>query len=78
MASSAILRKLCRASGVAADIDIARIPISEAAKTVIAANSGALESVLTGGDDYEIVCTVPAAKAGQLPYRGQGSRRGGQ
>ncbi len=58
--------KLCRASGVAADIDIARIPLSEAAKTVIAADSGALESVLTGGDDYEIVCTVPAAKAGSF------------
>jgi thiamine-monophosphate kinase len=58
--------KLCRASGVAADIDIARIPLSEAAKTVIAADSGALESVLTGGDDYEIVCTVPPAKAGSF------------
>jgi len=55
--------KLCRASGVAADIDAARVPISEAAKAVIAADSGALETALTGGDDYEIVCTVPAAKA---------------
>ena len=55
--------KLCRASGVAADIDIARIPLSDAAKTVIAADSSMLETVLTGGDDYEIVCTVPAAKA---------------
>jgi thiamine-monophosphate kinase len=55
--------KLCRASGVAADIDAARVPISEAAKAVIAADCGALETALTGGDDYEIVCTVPAAKA---------------
>jgi thiamine-monophosphate kinase len=55
--------KLCRASGVAADIDAARVPISEAAKAVITADSSALESALTGGDDYEIVCTVPAAKA---------------
>lgn len=54
--------KLCRASGVAADIDAARVPISEATKAVIAADSGALETALTGGDDYEIVCTVPAAK----------------
>jgi thiamine-monophosphate kinase len=58
--------KLCRASGVAADIDIARIPLSEAARTVIVVDSGALESVLTGGDDYEIVCTVPPAKAGSF------------
>src|SRR6476660_7597315 len=58
--------KLCRASGGAADIDIVRIPLSEAARTVIAVDSGALESVLTGGDDYEIVCTVPPAKAGSF------------
>jgi len=55
--------KLCRASGMAADIDAARVPLSEAAKAVIAADGAALESVLTGGDDYEILCTVPAAKA---------------
>ncbi|HUL90423.1 MAG TPA: thiamine-phosphate kinase [Pseudolabrys sp.] len=55
--------KLCRASGMAADIDAARVPLSEAAKAVIAADGAALESVLTGGDDYEILCTVPATKA---------------
>ena len=55
--------KLCRASGVAADIDARRIPLSEAAKAVMAADSTALESALTGGDDYEIVCTVPVEKS---------------
>ena len=55
--------KLCRASGVAADIDVGRVPFSDAAKAVIAADSGALESALTGGDDYEIVCTVSAARS---------------
>jgi len=29
---------------------------------VIAADASALETALTGGDDYEIVCTVPPAK----------------
>jgi thiamine-monophosphate kinase len=55
--------KLCRVSDVAADIDVARVPLSEAAQAVIAADSTALETILTGGDDYEIICTVPAAKA---------------
>ena len=55
--------KLCRSSGVGADIDVSRIPTSDAAKAVIAADSGMLEIALTGGDDYEIVCTVPAAQA---------------
>jgi thiamine-monophosphate kinase len=30
---------------------------------VVAADPAAMESALTGGDDYEIVCTVPQAKA---------------
>ena len=54
--------KLCGASGIAADIDVGRIPLSEAAKAVISADPNALESALTGGDDYEIVCAVSAAK----------------
>jgi len=58
--------KLCRVSGVAADIDVARVPLSDAAKAVIAADRGMLDSVLTGGDDYEIVCTVPPAKVGSF------------
>jgi thiamine-monophosphate kinase len=55
--------KLCRVSKVAADIDVARVPLSDAAKAALAAEAAMLETALTGGDDYEIVCTVPAAKA---------------
>jgi len=51
--------KLCRASGVAARIDVAKIPLSDAARAVIAADNAMLEKALTGGDDYEILCTVP-------------------
>ena len=55
--------KLCRASGASADIEVARIPTSNAAKAVIASDPGMLETAITGGDDYEIVCAVPSAKA---------------
>ena len=55
--------KLCQASGVAADIDASKVPLSDAAKAVLAAEPTLHETALTGGDDYEIVCTVPAAKA---------------
>jgi thiamine-monophosphate kinase len=54
--------KLCRASKVAAEIEVARVPLSDAARAVLAAEPAMLETALTGGDDYEIVCTVPAAK----------------
>jgi thiamine-monophosphate kinase len=55
--------KLCRTSGVSAEIDAAKVPLSAAAKAAIAADATMLEVALTGGDDYEIVCTVPPAKA---------------
>ena len=55
--------KLCRASQVAADIAVGQIPLSEAGRAAVAADPAMLETALTGGDDYEIVCTVPAGKA---------------
>jgi thiamine-monophosphate kinase len=56
------LAKLCRASGVAAEVDAAAVPLSEAARVALAADSRLVESILTGGDDYEILSTVPPAK----------------
>ncbi len=55
------LGKLCRASGVSAEIEIARVPLSEAARAAVAAEPALMESILTGGDDYEIVCALPDA-----------------
>ncbi len=52
------LTKLCRASGVAAEIDVARVPLSEAARAALAADPALIETALTGGDDYEIVLTL--------------------
>jgi thiamine-monophosphate kinase len=54
--------KLCRASGVAAEIDVARVPLSNAVRSAVAAEPAALETALTGGDDYEIVLTLAPAK----------------
>jgi thiamine-monophosphate kinase len=56
------LAKLCRASGVGGEIDVARVPLSAAALAAIAIEPGLLETVLTGGDDYEILCTVAPGK----------------
>ena len=57
------LAKLCRVSGVAAEIAVAQVPLSDAARAVIAAAPAMIEPALTGGDDYEVVCTVPPEKA---------------
>jgi len=60
------LAKLCRVSQVATDVDVTRVPLSDAAKAVTAADPAMLEAALTGGDDYEIVCTVPPDNAESL------------
>ena len=39
------LAKLCRASGVAAEIDVARVPLSDAARAALAADPALIETV---------------------------------
>ena len=51
------LAKLTRASGVSAEVAIADIPFSAAAKQALSLDPSLLETVLTGGDDYEILFT---------------------
>ena len=50
------LGHLCRAGGLAAEIDAARVPLSDAAR---AAGPEWLTTCLTGGDDYELLLAVP-------------------
>jgi thiamine-monophosphate kinase len=58
------LAKLCAVSGVSARIEAVRIPRSEAAATALDAVPALLETIATGGDDYEILAAVPAEKLG--------------
>jgi thiamine-monophosphate kinase len=60
------LAKMCRASRVDATIDIARVPLSRAARTALAAEPALIETILTGGDDYEVLASVPARKLAAL------------
>jgi thiamine-monophosphate kinase len=60
------LAKLCRASAVGADIEVAKVPLSDAARAAIAAEPKLLETALTGGDDYEIVLTLAPDKLASL------------
>jgi thiamine-monophosphate kinase len=54
------LGKLCAASGAAADIEVARVPLSDAARKAVANDPSLIETALTGGDDYEVIAAVPA------------------
>jgi thiamine-monophosphate kinase len=60
------LAKLCRASNVIAEIEIARVPLSDAARAALGRDPALIETILTGGDDYEIVAAVPARKVETL------------
>jgi thiamine-monophosphate kinase len=53
------LAKLCAASGVSAVIDAPSIPLSAAAAALRARGTAGVEALVSGGDDYEILCTLP-------------------
>jgi thiamine-monophosphate kinase len=53
------LTKLCAASGVSAIINVPRIPLSPAASQLLARKAVGIETLIAGGDDYELLCTVP-------------------
>ncbi len=62
------LGHLCRASGVGADLDLEKIPLSAAARTWLG-NGGQekWKTLLTGGEDYELLFTVAPGATDQLP-----------
>jgi thiamine-monophosphate kinase len=51
------LGHLCRASGVAAELELARIPVAAACRRALGAAAGAFAA--TGGEDYELLFAVP-------------------
>jgi thiamine-monophosphate kinase len=53
--------RLCKASAVAAQIETALVPLSAAVRSLVASDPALLETILTGGDDYEILAAVPPA-----------------
>jgi thiamine-monophosphate kinase len=52
------LAKLCAASGVSAVIDAPSIPLSAAAARLLARGTVGIEAIVSGGDDYEILCAI--------------------
>jgi thiamine-monophosphate kinase len=52
------LAKLCAASGVSAVIDARSVPMSATAATLLARGAVGIEAIVSGGDDYEILCAI--------------------
>lgn len=67
------LAKLCAASGVSATVDVAGVPLSAAAAGLITRKTVRIETLLAGGDDYEVLCTAPPAQSDALIAAGRAS-----
>jgi thiamine-monophosphate kinase len=68
------LAKLARVSGIRAVVDFARIPLAEGAGRALSVDPLLVSAVLGGGDDYEILATIPADRV--EPFRAAASTAG--
>jgi thiamine-monophosphate kinase len=68
------LDHICDASGVGAEVDAHLVPLSPVARTLLAGDTTLLSFVLNGGDDYEIVATVP--RSAIPPFVGEAEAAG--
>jgi thiamine-monophosphate kinase len=57
------LTKMLKVSAAGAIVRLDQVPLSPAAQAVIALAPDLFETAVTGGDDYEILCSVPPARA---------------
>jgi thiamine-monophosphate kinase len=56
------LTKLCAASGVSAVVHAPGIPLSRTAAALVARGVVGIDALITGGDDYEVLCAIPEAR----------------
>jgi thiamine-monophosphate kinase len=54
------LGHICQASRCAATVELGKVPLSDAAKTILAKGREQAAALATGGDDYELLFTAPS------------------
>lgn len=60
------LGHLCRSAGCGAEIVIDDVPLSPAARAAIEADPALMPTILSGGDDYELLLAVPPGQGAAL------------
>jgi thiamine-monophosphate kinase len=60
------LRHLCDVSGLSATLEAVAVPLSAAARAVLALDARRRTAVLGGGDDYEVLFTAPPEAAARV------------
>jgi thiamine-monophosphate kinase len=63
---AADLSHILDAAGAGAEIEAATVPLSAPAAAALAGDAGLIETILTGGDDYELLFTVAPGYAGRV------------
>jgi thiamine-monophosphate kinase len=58
------LAKMLGLTGMTAEVMTADVPLSKTARRILHEDPSLLETILTGGDDYEILCAVPPSQSG--------------
>ena len=54
---------LCRTSRVVGEVELARLPLSEGGRRALASGRASVDQLISGGEDYEVLATVPRDKA---------------
>jgi thiamine-monophosphate kinase len=57
------IAKLLAPAGMTAEVPAANVPLSQAAQSALRSCPAIVDALLTGGDDYEILCAVPPARS---------------
>jgi thiamine-monophosphate kinase len=60
------LAKMLRVSGVTGWVDAEAVPLSDATRRAVGVEPRLMDRALTGGDDYEILCTCPKDRIDSL------------
>ncbi|HUI22614.1 MAG TPA: thiamine-phosphate kinase [Methylocella sp.] len=67
------LAKMLQLTGMTARVMAADVPLSEAASRLVRHSPGLLEPILTGGDDYELLCAVPPSQSAAFEAEANGA-----
>jgi len=63
------LAKMLGLNAMTAEVRTADVPLSDAARKILHDAPSLLETILTGGDDYEILCAVPPSQGAAFEAR---------
>jgi thiamine-monophosphate kinase len=58
--------RMCRASRVGGRIEVAHVPLSDAARAAVASGGASIADLMSGGEDYEVLACVPPERVGEF------------